>query len=118
MNTKIAFALLLSLAALPALAHPRLTAAGPIPGSVVKAAPKNIRIQFSEAIEQAFSGLTLKNAKGEAQGVGTPALNAEKKVMTVPVTGDLLPGKYTVEWHALGDDTHPQKGKYVFELKP
>ena len=31
---------------------------------------------------------------------------------------DLAPGKYTVAWHAVGDDTHKVDGKYSFEVKP
>ena len=38
--------------------------------------------------------------------------------MIVPVTGELKPGKYTVAWHAVGDDTHHVEGKYNFEVKP
>jgi methionine-rich copper-binding protein CopC len=107
------------LLASPALAHPLLKAAGPVPGSTVKVAPKNIRIQFSEDIELSFSGITLKNAKGEVQSLGEPVPNPSNRAqLTVPVTGALAPGKYTVEWHALGDDTHPQKGSFAFELKP
>jgi methionine-rich copper-binding protein CopC len=107
------------LIAFPASAHPRLTAAGPVPGSTIKVAPKNIRIQFSEAIELSFSGITLKNAKGEAVKTGEAVLGPNSKsLLMVPLTGALMPGKYTVEWHALGDDAHPQKGSFAFELKP
>jgi len=99
-------------------AHPRLKAAGPAPGSVVTASPKAIRIQFSEAVELAFSGIELKNAEGKAQPVGTPTLDAKDKAqLIVPVNGQLTPGKYTVSWHAVGDDTHKQEGSFNFELK-
>src|SRR6185437_10491015 len=88
-------------------AHPRLKAAGPAPGSIVTASPKAIRIQFSEAVELAFSGIELKSAEGKAQPVGTPTLGAKDKAqLIVPVNGELAPGKYTVSWHAVGDDTH------------
>jgi copper resistance protein C len=99
-------------------AHPRLKAAGPAPGSVVTTSPKAIRIQFSEAVELAFSGIELKNADGKAQPVGTPALDAKDKAqLIVPVNGQLAPGKYVVAWHAVGDDTHKQEGSFNFEFK-
>jgi methionine-rich copper-binding protein CopC len=100
-------------------AHPQLKAAGPAPGSVVTASPKALRIQFNETIEIKFSGIEVTNEKGEKQPVGT-ATNApnDKAQMIVPVTGELKPGKYTVAWHAVGDDTHHVDGKYNFEVKP
>jgi methionine-rich copper-binding protein CopC len=108
-----------SLLASAADAHPRLKLAGPAPGSMVKDSPKAIRIQFSEAIELPLSGIEVKNQAGEAQKLGTAALSpSDKTQLIVPVTGDLKPGKYTVAWHAVGDDTHRETGSFTFELKP
>lgn len=110
-------ATVLCLSALPALAHPRLVMAGPAPGSVITAPPRTIRIQFSEGIVPAFSGITVKSADGTVQATG-PAGVSDKKLLAVPLTNALPPGKYTVEWHAVGDDTHPQKGTFTFEIRP
>jgi methionine-rich copper-binding protein CopC len=100
-------------------AHAQLKAAGPAPGSVVNASPKALRIQFNEAIEIGFSGVEVTNEKGEKQPTGT-ASNApnDKAQLIVPLTGELKPGKYTVVWHAVGDDTHRTEGRYNFEVKP
>lgn len=109
----------LSLVSTVADAHPRLKMAGPAPGSTVKDSPKAIRIQFTEAIELPLSGIEVKNQAGEAQKVGTPSLGpSDKAQLIVPVDGDLKPGKYTVAWHAVGDDTHRETGTFTFELKP
>jgi methionine-rich copper-binding protein CopC len=100
-------------------AHPQLKAAGPAPGSVVNASPKALRIQFNEAIEIGFSGIEVTNEKGEKQPTGTATTAANDKAqLIVPITGELKPGKYTVAWHAVGDDTHHVEGKYNFEVKP
>lgn len=100
-------------------AHAVLKSAGPAPGSVVNAAPKVVRIQFNEAVELGFSGIDLTNEKGEKQPTGTPSINpTDKAQLIVPLTGALAPGKYTVAWHAVGDDTHRTEGKYNFEVKP
>jgi len=100
-------------------AHPQLKAAGPAPGSVVNASPKALRIQFNEAIEVGFSGMEVTNEKGEKQGTGTAsAAPNDKAQLIVPLTGTLAPGKYTVVWHAVGDDTHRVEGRYNFEVKP
>ena len=118
----IKIALLAGLAAFAvstADAHPQLKAAGPAPGSVVKDSPKAVRIQFNEAIVIGFSGMEITNDKGEKQptGAATTAGN-DKAQLIVPVNGTLAPGKYTVAWHAVGDDTHHVEGKFNFEVKP
>lgn len=100
-------------------AHPQLKAAGPAPGSTVKASPKALRIQFSEGIELPLSGVEVTNEKGEKQSTGQASLApSDKAQLIVPLTGTLTPGKYTVTWHAVGDDTHHVEGRYNFEVKP
>jgi methionine-rich copper-binding protein CopC len=100
-------------------AHPQLKSAGPAPGSVVKASPKALRIQFNEGIVLGFSGVEVTDAAGKKQPVGEASLSAtDKNQLIVPLTAELAPGKYTVAWHAVGDDTHKVDGKYSFEVKP
>ena len=116
---RIAFAALAFAAiSTSAFAHPHVTAAGPAPGSTVKDSPKAIRIQFSEGVVIGFTGLELTNAAGQKQSTGDAALNPkDSKQLIVPVNGTLAPGKYTVTWHAVGDDTHHVEGKFNFEVK-
>ena len=100
-------------------AHPQLKAAGPAPGSVVKASPKALRIQFNEGIVLGFSGIEVTDAAGQNQPVGDARLDPkDSKQLIVPLKAELAPGKYTVAWHAVGDDTHKVDGKYSFEVKP
>jgi len=100
-------------------AHPHLQAAGPAPGSVVKASPKALRIQFNEGIVLGFSGIEVTNAAGVKQRLGDASLDPkDDKQLIVPLNAELVPGKYTVAWHAVGDDTHKVDGKYSFEVKP
>jgi copper resistance protein C len=115
-----AFAMAAALSLAPTSdAHPQLKSAGPAPGSVVKASPKALRIQFNEGIVLGFSGIEVTNAAGQKQPVGDASLNpTDKNQLIVPLTAELAPGKYTVAWHAVGDDTHKVDGKYSFEVKP
>ena len=100
-------------------AHAQVKSAGPAPGSVVKTSPKALRIQFSEAVVLGFTGIDVTNEKGEKQALGSASISpSDKAQLIVPLTGDLAPGKYTVAWHAVGDDTHKVEGKYSFEVKP
>jgi|KBSSwiStaDraftv2_1062776.scaffolds.fasta_scaffold1127254_2 methionine-rich copper-binding protein CopC len=114
-----AFAAFAAFAVSSADAHPQVKAAGPAPGSVVKESPKAVRIQFNEAIVVGFSGMEITNEKGEKQAIGAASNAANDKAqLIVPVNGTLAPGKYTVAWHAVGDDTHKVEGKFNFEVKP
>ena len=114
-----ALAAVAAFAAGSAIAHPQVKAAGPAPGSVVKTSPKAIRIQFNEAVVLNFSGIELTDASGQKHDTGAASLSAnDKKELIVPVSGELAPGKYTVAWHAVGDDTHHVEGKFNFEIKP
>jgi copper resistance protein C len=102
-----------------AAAHPHLKSAGPAPGSVVKTSPKAVRILFTEDLEVALSGIEVKNKAGEVQKTGKASLHPQdKKQLIVPLDGELAPGMYTVNWHVVGADTHPQKGHFDFQVKP
>ena len=35
---------------------------------------------------------------------------------TVPIGEQLPPGNYKVEWHAVSEDTHREKGTYAFSV--
>jgi methionine-rich copper-binding protein CopC len=118
-RTGVLAAFAASLFAGAADAHPHFKSAGPAPGSVVKTSPKAVRIQFTEDLELALSGIEIKNKAGAVQKTGTATLHPQdKKQLIVPVNGALAPGLYTVDWHVVGTDTHPQQGHFAFEVKP
>lgn len=99
-------------------AHPRLAAAGPARGSVVTTSTKALRIQFNEGIVPGFSGVEITNVVGKKQPIGEASLNPkDKKQLIVPLNASLVPGKYSVVWHAVGGDTHRVQGRYSFEVK-
>ncbi|MFI4935624.1 MAG: copper homeostasis periplasmic binding protein CopC [Caulobacterales bacterium] len=120
MKTFACFALAAGLvAATGALAHPKTRAATPPPDAELTASPPLISITFSEGLIAAFSGLELDDAAGKAQALGPVTVGgADKKTMSAPVKAHLAPGTYTVNWHAVGDDTHHVTGHYSFEVKP
>lgn len=102
----------------PALAHPKLTATVPAADAQAQP-PREIRLSFSEALVSKFSGLDLKNQDGKRVETG-PATSKtnDRKQLIVPVKAALAPGRYTVEWHVVSEDTHRIKGSYSFEVKP
>jgi copper resistance protein C len=98
-------------------AHPELQSAEPGAGAVVATPPKQIRIIFNENIVRQFSGVDLKDQTGKAIAIGKASTDpVNKKVLVVPITEQLPPGDYRVEWHAVSDDAHRVKGGYSFSV--
>ena len=58
-------ALLIALAATGAWAHAALRESDPPAGATLTAAPKQIRLQFNEALEPAFASVKLTGAGGK-----------------------------------------------------
>ena len=107
----------LGLGATAANAHPRLQTSSPAAGATLKAAPKEIRLSFSEELVPNFTGLELKNANGKSIPTGKAALiPGDSKKIVVPSGARLAAGTYNVAWHAVSVDTHRVTGSYTFKV--
>jgi hypothetical protein len=102
------------LCAPPAFAHGHLKASVPADGAAVHA-PASISLTFTEAVEAAFTGITLRGPTGEIAGADASVDPSDAAAVTVPVAG-LVPGTYTVNWHAVGVDGHKTKGSFSFTV--
>jgi methionine-rich copper-binding protein CopC len=99
-------------------AHARLVTATPAAGGTV-AAPKEIRLEFSEGVEPKFTGVTLTSASGATVPVEPARIEAgNAAVLIVPIGKPLSPGVYTVRWHAVSVDTHRTQGNFQFTVSP
>src|SRR5882672_475578 len=88
-----------------AYAHPELQSADPAPGAATTTSPKQIRITFNENVITKMSGLEVKDQTGKIIATGKAMSDpANKKLLIVPVSEQLPPGDYKVEWHAVSDD--------------
>jgi len=108
-----------SLLSSAAFAHPELRSAEPAAGAAAATSPKQIRITFTEAVIPQISGAEVKDQAGKAIATGKATVDpANRKQLLVPLNEPLPPGDYTVEWHAVSDDTHRVKGSYSFSVAP
>jgi len=83
-------------------------------GATVTEPPREVRIQFTEGIEIAFSQITVKGANGELVSRGKL-----RKLADDTVAIDLKPlgpGNYSVEWQVLSVDTHITDGTLRFTV--
>lgn len=119
-NLKSAVILIVaSLLGTAAFAHADLKSAEPAAGSAATTSPTQIRITFSEAVIAKFSGVELKDQAGKLIATGKAVVDpANKSVLVVPISEQLPAGNYTVEWHAVSEDSHRVKGAYSFSVRP
>jgi methionine-rich copper-binding protein CopC len=110
-------AVALAAAASLAHAHARLESSQPKAGSELQGAPREIRLQFNEALEPAFSKIELVDAKQAEVKLPKAAIDrANPKVMSAAVPA-LPPGHYRVLWTAVSHDGHKVKGKFAFRIR-
>lgn len=99
-----------------AWAHAFPTVSSPPNGAVLKEAPREVRIQFTEGLELAFSQITVKGPNGEVVSQGKVHQPAQD-TLAVDLK-PLSPGNYLVEWQVLSVDTHITEGVLRFSVDP
>lgn len=113
----MALACTLALTASPLWAHTKLLQQNPAANASVTA-PAKVQLEFSEALEPAFSSIHLLTAQGEEVTLEKAVVdNAAPKTLSVAVP-KLAPGSYTVKWSVVAKDGHRSKNSYSFSVKP
>jgi methionine-rich copper-binding protein CopC len=99
-----------------AWAHAYPTVSSPANGAVLKEPPREVRIQFTEGLEFAFSQITVKGPNGEVFSQGKMRQPAQD-TLAIDLK-PLRPGNYVVEWQVLSVDTHVTEGVLRFTVAP
>jgi methionine-rich copper-binding protein CopC len=95
-------------------AHPKTEV--PADGATV-AAPPEVSIVFDDALEPAFSSITVSDAQGHPVTTAKAELDAvTHKNLHVSLPA-LAPGAYQVKWVAVSVDGHRTNGAYRFTVK-
>ena len=100
-----------------AAAHAFLDRASPAVGSTVHTPPSEMRIQYTEELEPAYSTAQVQDASGATVSAAAHVDANEKSVLVVPL-GPLKPGRYKVIWKVLSVDTHVTNGTFTFTVAP
>ncbi|WP_219061832.1 copper homeostasis periplasmic binding protein CopC [Pseudomonas sp. UMAB-08] len=113
------FALLVSVASATfVFAHASLKSEEPAADSTTTA-PKDLRLNFSEGVEDKFTKVSLTTNSGKTVIVNTVATDPDdKKVLIITPATPIAAGEYKVEWHAVSVDTHKSEGEYSFKVSP
>jgi len=99
-----------------AFAHAHLSRSAPAADSTVSVAPKEIRLWFTQALEQDPSSLTVVDATGHSVAQGKMRLDPEDKKQMVLALESLKAGTYKVAWKAASVDGHATNGEFTFTV--
>ncbi|MEU1617330.1 copper resistance protein CopC [Streptomyces sp. NPDC005722] len=103
--------------AVPASAHAALIGSDPVQGSVVKTAPAQVRLTFSEGVLLSRDAIRVLGPDGRRAETGDAndggRGNTTAAVALRPGLGD---GTYTVAWKAVSADSHPVAGAFTFSI--
>ncbi len=99
-------------------AHAFLDHAQPAVGSTLHAAPRGVRLWFTEQLEPAFSSVRVQDGAGKQVDQGDSRVDdADARVLTASLP-PLAPGKYRVVWRVVSVDTHVTEGDFTFDVAP
>lgn len=99
----------------PAGAHAQLLKSDPAPFANVPNAPKQVRLEFSEAVTASSGSLRVFTATGSRVDVGI-VKQPSPSVVSVDLR-DIARGGYLVSWRIISADGHPAQGAYTFQVK-
>src|ERR1044072_5981033 len=91
----------LSFGAGPASAHAALTSTSPGEGTVVKSAPSDVRLTFTEGVLLGRDAVRVLDPKGKRVDAGKAAhVDGKPSTASVALRSGLADGTYTVAWQA------------------
>ncbi len=100
----------------PLDAHAFLKQAVPDVGSTLAHSPNEIRIQFTEAVEPAFSKIQVFDGSGKEVDKGDVHRDSSNQALLKVSLPSLGAGTYRVVWRVVSVDTHVTSGSYTFRV--
>lgn len=103
----------------PAWAHSSLARSAPKAGAILKTAPNEIRMWFTEPIKAGLSTVAVRDAAGKQ--IDQRDLRADEKepaLVRLSLPANLGPGAYKVTWSAVAQDLHVARGSFSFRVSP
>jgi methionine-rich copper-binding protein CopC len=94
--------------------HAHLTSSFPKANDVVRAAPAQIRLAFSERPTVKLTSIKLLRADSSAVDIAKPVGDRDTLAVTAKLPTALPTGTYAVVWKTASRDGHVIRGRYVF----
>ncbi len=89
----------------------------PVAETTVSTIPDTIQLWFSQDLEPTINRIALEGPTGEVKLGKTEPAAGDGSSMMVPVAETLSDGTYTVSWRAAGNDGHPVRGRFRFNVE-
>ncbi|MGV9567799.1 copper resistance CopC family protein [Streptomyces sp. NPDC003480] len=100
-----------------ASAHAVLTGSAPADGSVVKSAPKQVTLAFTESVGLLDNSFGILDPDNHEVHTGKPTHAAgHSDSAQVALPAKLAQGTYTVSWRVVSADSHPVSGVMTFSV--
>ncbi|MDX2184532.1 MAG: copper resistance protein CopC [Gemmatimonadaceae bacterium] len=96
--------------------HPRLLKAAPAADSRSAEATKEVALTFNEPLDLALTRVTVLRGTSAVALQPLRLAPADDKTVLATATAPFPVGRYVVRWQVTGDDGHPVKGEYRFEI--
>ena len=98
-------------------AHGKLVVSSPVNGATIDHAPAELRLQFNEPVEAAFTRVGLTGPDDRAVVIGPTTVDkADSKAVVVSVPA-LSSGAYRAHWTMVGPDGHKVAGTVAFKVR-
>jgi len=105
--------------AAPAWAHSTLDHSEPKDRSVLKQAPREIRMWFTEPIKAKLSTIEVRDTGGKQVDQGNLAADEKDPALVrLSLISEIAPGTYKITWTAVAQDLHVSKGSFSFQVQP
>ncbi|MFE5892401.1 copper resistance CopC/CopD family protein [Streptomyces sp. NPDC056462] len=101
----------------PASAHAALSATDPEDGAVLKSAPRDLTLSFTESVGLLDDSFRVLDPEGRRLRTGEPEHGSDGgDTARVTLPGKLAEGTYTVAWRVVSADSHPVSGAFTFSV--
>ncbi|MFE7030925.1 copper resistance CopC/CopD family protein [Streptomyces sp. NPDC057621] len=109
--------LLLLGGATPASAHSAVRDTDPREGSVLKTAPREVTMTFTESVGITDDSLRVLSPENRRVNAGdTEHVSGSSDKVRVRLRDDLPDGTFTVAWRVVSADSHPISGAFTFSI--
>ena len=112
---RLAATMLLVVAASSAFPHASLVRSSPTANAIVKAAPKQVAMFFSERVRPVAGGVTVTNSAGTRVDLGDAKSDNNGRVVRTSLR-PLDAGTYRVNWRVQSADSHTVQGNFTFRV--
>lgn len=98
-------------------AHAALDRSDPEANAILSLAPAEVRIWFTEPLEEIYSAAELYDANGNRIETEPYTFGEDDHLLSLPLPADLPNGTYTIAWRNISAfDGHPNEGLLTFTI--